>query len=1014
MEPLVSVVIPCYNAEKSIIRTLNSVDRCGYANLEIITVNDGSRDNTGKLLDGAATVDQRIRVIHQANAGVSVARNAGVAKASSEYIAFIDADDIFFQDSISARMKVFLQEDSDALLGVFCPALLLDENLELLMVAGMFDYVLPMDRLYFSSIAGSVFNPSCVIVKKSKFIKAGGFDSSLPPAEDFELWHRMMRMGGYFRKTSDCCIGWVQHVSSATHGNRLKHFSNKKQVIGRLFSESHHEHVAPENIGGLGVCYYNDLISKTSLLDALNAAIAGQLDEAEAIAQDIAPSYLNKLDFGEFNSHLEFCSIKTLCQPEDCWPHPLWSRIRNNVFDLLGRLSSKGGKRNENVLSILEKLRNYDQIMPLVTTYPAQQASLPASLSDTIELLSTDLIDANHELAQSILRRGNELGIGLGWHYVLDLIWIINKVLLLPKSSVILDAGAGNGLLQFLLADLGYTVISADFAERTPPRGTARTHRVIEVTTGRHYENAYIQHLETEFKTTSSGREQIITDADAFQDMIKRNPSGTIYYYRTDICDLQLIQAGTIDAVVSLSALEHNQHDVFHRAIAELCRVVKTGGLLFATVSATDKTQDWYHIQSKGWCYTEESLIKLFSLESPATNYTGYSSLFAKLQGSLFLKQHLAPSYFNSGNNGMPWGRWDPQYQPVGVIKVVRRGGDASIQTTKPALAREGGAARIPPHPALLGMKISALIDTTDGCNLRCSFCSRKNSKIEMMSSADFSILVDRIRPYVDTVQLCCAWEYSIAPNAHEIVRLLGNCRFNKSTIYTNGQILPDQLALSIVEARINNLVFSIGESKKETYEKLRLGGKFERILENIAKVRDLKLRMGVQAPLLCANLTVINSNLGELPDFVDLAHRLGIAEIRGRHLILNEGLEMNDEVIRDTVLANAILDSSEQKARGYDMEFNIPRYGDTLTCKDCRAPWTQLYIGSNGDVSVCPRIHKYVVIGNILKQDMQQILTSPAILSLQQQMQERRFTNPVCGICVENLETRQAINQGF
>lgn len=808
-------------------------------------------------------------------------------------------------------------------------------------------------------------------------------------------------------KMEDLLLLKDEHLKTIL-ANRIDHCLDKNKSVS-----NQEEGTKLGQTGRLRISFYNDLINKTSLLNALSAAIAGQLDEAEAIAQDIAPSYLDKLDFEEFKRHLEFCSIKTLCQPEDCWPHPLWSRIKNNVFDLLGRVCLKGGKQNKNILSLLGKLRNYDQIIQLASASTTQQTLLPVSLSDTIELLSTDLIDANHEVAQAILRRGVELGIGIGWHYILDLIWLTHNVRHLPKGSVILDAGAGNGLLQFLLADLGYTVISADFADRTPPRGTAKTHRVIEVTTGHHYENAYIQHLETEFKTASSGQEQVITDADVFQAMIERNSSGTIYYYRTDICSLQLIRDGMVDAVVSLSALEHNNRDIFQCAVSELCRITKKGGILLATVSATDALQDWFHTASKGWCYTENSLSSLFELESPSSNFSKYIALFSKLKESIFLKQHLAPSYFNSGNNGMPWGIWDPKYQPVGIRKVIRHHARMPIKTTVPTIKSSSGLSH-PQHPGLMGIKISALIDTTDGCNLQCSFCSRKNSKIEMMSTENFSTILKKIRPYVENVQLCCAWEYSIAANAHKIVKLLGNYQFSSSTIYTNGQILTDQLAQSIIEAKIDNLVFSVGEAKKETYEKLRRGGKFEKVLKNIVKVSDLKQHMDAKVPRLCANLTLINSNIAELPDFVSLAFHLGISEIRGRHLILNEGLEMSDEVIRDTVNANAIIDLSEQKARAYGIAFNIPRYGNSVRSKNCMAPWTQLYIGSDGNVSVCPRIHRYAVIGNILQQDMQQILTNPAILSLQQQMQKRQFANPVCGICVENLENQQAINQGF
>lgn len=667
MDPLVSVVIPCYNAEKTIVRTLNSIDRCGYANLEIIAVNDGSSDSTGKILEAAAKIDHRIKVLHQSNAGVSSARNIGVDNATSEYIAFIDADDIFYPGCISERIKLLIEDNSEDLLGVFCPAVLLDDSLKQLSKTLEFNYTLPLDRLYFGVFTGCPFNPTATILKKSKFIDAGGFDQHLAFAEDYELWQRMMQKGGYFKQAHDCCVGWIQHKASATRGNRIKNFNNKKQVIDRLFCATKPEQTAQENLGGLGVCYYNDTVSRAALLDALNAAIAGQLDDAEAIAKHIAPSYLEKVDFVKFNYDLEFCTLKTLCQPEVCWPYPLWSKIKNNVFELLGRISSKSGRKNENVLFVLEKLRNYDSVTPLGVAC-LENAEV---LRNTIELLSPDLIDKSFDLAQAILKRSNKLGIGMGWHYILDLIWIINNVSRLPKGSRILDAGAGNGLLQFLLADLGYTVISADFAARTPPASTRRTHRILEITTGNEYDNAYIKHLESEFKTQSSGAELRLTSESEFEALLSSNPQGTIFYYRTDICNLQLIKDDSIDAVVSLSALEHNNHELFSRAIMELSRVVKPFGAIIATVSATDRSEDWYHEPSKGWCYTERSLENLFGLSGQISNFKQCAQMLQAIKESSVMKNMLAPFYFQSGNNGMPWGVWNPQYCPVGVIKSL-------------------------------------------------------------------------------------------------------------------------------------------------------------------------------------------------------------------------------------------------------------------------------------------------------------------------------------------------------
>ena len=90
---LVTVIIPVYNVEKYINRCLDSVIRQTYKNLEIIIVNDGSTDNSGKMCDEYAKLDNRIIVIHKDNGGLSQARNIGIEKSTGEYICFIDSDD---------------------------------------------------------------------------------------------------------------------------------------------------------------------------------------------------------------------------------------------------------------------------------------------------------------------------------------------------------------------------------------------------------------------------------------------------------------------------------------------------------------------------------------------------------------------------------------------------------------------------------------------------------------------------------------------------------------------------------------------------------------------------------------------------------------------------------------------------------------------------------------------------------------------------------------------------------
>ena len=90
---MLSVIIPVYKVEQYLCRCIDSVLAQTYTDLEIILVDDGSPDGSGAICDEYAAKDSRIKVIHQKNAGVSAARNAGMDLASGEYLAFIDSDD---------------------------------------------------------------------------------------------------------------------------------------------------------------------------------------------------------------------------------------------------------------------------------------------------------------------------------------------------------------------------------------------------------------------------------------------------------------------------------------------------------------------------------------------------------------------------------------------------------------------------------------------------------------------------------------------------------------------------------------------------------------------------------------------------------------------------------------------------------------------------------------------------------------------------------------------------------
>ena len=112
-QPLISVIVPVYNVENYLPRCLDSIINQTYTNLEILLVDDGATDNSGKLCDEYAQKDNRIRVFHKENGGVSSARNMGLDNATGEYIAFVDSDDYIDKCMYEIMLNSSVQNNAD-------------------------------------------------------------------------------------------------------------------------------------------------------------------------------------------------------------------------------------------------------------------------------------------------------------------------------------------------------------------------------------------------------------------------------------------------------------------------------------------------------------------------------------------------------------------------------------------------------------------------------------------------------------------------------------------------------------------------------------------------------------------------------------------------------------------------------------------------------------------------------------------------------------------------------------
>lgn len=109
----ISVIIPIYNVEQFLKQCLDSIINQTYQNLEIILVNDGSTDSSAQICDNYAMKDERIKVIHKENGGLSDARNAGLRKATGDFISFVDSDDLIALDFYHTVVQIAIDNDAD-------------------------------------------------------------------------------------------------------------------------------------------------------------------------------------------------------------------------------------------------------------------------------------------------------------------------------------------------------------------------------------------------------------------------------------------------------------------------------------------------------------------------------------------------------------------------------------------------------------------------------------------------------------------------------------------------------------------------------------------------------------------------------------------------------------------------------------------------------------------------------------------------------------------------------------
>lgn len=228
----VSVVIPAYNSMEYLPQTLANILCQTLQDFEVIVVNDGSSDNITDWFSENIK-DPRLKLISQPNQGPSIARNTGMSHAQGNYIAFMDADDLWEPTKLAKQVQVLDEDPKVGLVYTWVSYIDSQGNLTGRIrkhnVNGM---VLPTLIQYNLIDCGSV-----AVVRRECFEKFGGFDQSVVPIEDWDMWLRIASQYS-FKVISEPLVYYRQHMGSLSGKWKMMEASYHK-VLGRFYDSPH-------------------------------------------------------------------------------------------------------------------------------------------------------------------------------------------------------------------------------------------------------------------------------------------------------------------------------------------------------------------------------------------------------------------------------------------------------------------------------------------------------------------------------------------------------------------------------------------------------------------------------------------------------------------------------------------------------------------------------------------------------------------------------------------------------
>lgn len=218
--PLVSVIIPVWNGGALLPETLRSLEAQTCRDFEALIVNDGSTDGTAEIARQFCDADPRFQLLNRAHTGLSATRNAGMAAARGEFIAFLDADDLWLPEKLARQMELFR---ADPRVNFSYTNFYFWDGHRDLEVYYRDTRPLPDGDAARRLVFNNIYGMSSVVVRRELLKKSGDFDPAFLGCEDWDLWLRMTEHGLWARGTGEPLMRYRRWPGNMTN--------NKKSII---------------------------------------------------------------------------------------------------------------------------------------------------------------------------------------------------------------------------------------------------------------------------------------------------------------------------------------------------------------------------------------------------------------------------------------------------------------------------------------------------------------------------------------------------------------------------------------------------------------------------------------------------------------------------------------------------------------------------------------------------------------------------------------------------------------